>query len=130
VPEKTIYTLTLNMSNSLHISISPKFLYKSCFIATSEHSKPLAPENYPRIAALAPGLWNVSVSRKIEFLHYSSTIELLSLLILIKRPYPSFRTSLLWLAIVMSLVAAVGCRFHIRSPCGSVLRIKATDNFG
>lgn len=56
--------------------MSPKLLYKSCSIATPEYSKPLPPENYSRIIALAPGFWNVSVYRKIEFLHYSSTIEL------------------------------------------------------
>jgi hypothetical protein len=44
--------------------MSLKFSYKPCFIATAEHSKPLPAENYPRIVALAPGLWNVSVYSK------------------------------------------------------------------
>jgi hypothetical protein len=123
-------TLTLNMSNSLHISMSPKFLYKSCSIAAPKHSNPLPPENYPCIIALAPGLWNVSVYSKIEFLPHSSTIELLSLLILIKRSYPSFRTLLLWLAIVISLMAAVACRFMQDRYTGWYLRSKRVTIFG
>jgi hypothetical protein len=110
--------------------MSPKFLYKSCSIAAPKYSNPLPPENYPRIIALAPGLWNVSVYSKIEFLPHSSTIELLSLLILIKRSYPSFRTSLLWLAIVMSLMAAVACRFMQDRYAGRYLGSKRVTIFG
>jgi hypothetical protein len=92
VPKKTIGTLTSNMSNSPHISMSPKFLYKSCSIATSKSFKPFQQGNYRRIVAFAPSLWNVSVHRKIEFLYYSSTIGLLSLLIQVKPRYkdPSY----------------------------------------
>jgi hypothetical protein len=111
MPEKMIGTLTLNISNSLHISVPPKHLYKSCFIATLEYSKSLPPENYLYIIALASNLWNVSVYSKKGLLHYSSTIEFLLPLILIKRSYPSFRTLLLWREIVMSLIAVVARRF-------------------
>ena len=87
-------TLTLSISNSEHASKSSIFLYKSCSVATSEHSELLPSENYVRIVALAPDLQKVSFYSIIEFLNRSSTIELLSLLILIKVSYPSFRVSL------------------------------------
>jgi hypothetical protein len=80
-------TLILSISNSVHKSISPIFLYKSCSVATSEHSEPLPLENYVRIVALAPDLREVPLYGAIEFLHYSSTIELLSLLILAPHAY-------------------------------------------
>lgn len=47
---------TLNMSKTLHISISPKLLYKSYSLATLEHSKPLLLENYFSIFVLTPDL--------------------------------------------------------------------------
>src|SRR5436305_1391565 len=87
-------TLTLSISNSVHTSISPIFLYKSCSVATPEHPEPLPLENYVRIVALAPDLPTVPLYGATEFLHHSSTAVLLSLLILIKGSYPSFKASL------------------------------------
>jgi hypothetical protein len=87
-------TLTLSISNSGHTSISPIFLYKSCSVATPEHSEPLPLENYVRIVALAPDLRKVPLYGATEFLYHSSTIELLSLLILINGSYPSLKASL------------------------------------
>jgi hypothetical protein len=95
VPRKIIGTLTSNMLNSMHTLMTPIFMYKSCSIATTEHSKPILLENCVRIVAIAPDLWTVSIYNAIEFLYRSSTIKLLSLLILMKRLFPTFRTSLL-----------------------------------
>jgi hypothetical protein len=98
-------TLTLSISNSVHTSISPIFLHKSCSVATPEHSEPLPLEIYVRVVALAPDLRKVPLYGATEFLYHTSTIELLSLLILIKGSYPSFKahyhagksSSALWL---------------------------------
>jgi hypothetical protein len=90
-----IGTLTLSISNSVHTSTSPIFLYKSCFVATPKNSEPLPLENYVRTVALAPDLQKVTLYSVMELLSHSSTIELLLLLILIKGSYPSFRASLL-----------------------------------
>ncbi len=84
-------TLTLSISNSVHTSVSPIFLYKLCSVAIPEHSEPLLLENCVRIVALAPDLRTVPIYSTIEFLYHSSTTELLSLLILIKGFYPSFK---------------------------------------
>ena len=75
----------------MHTLISLIFLYKLCFVATLKYSKPFLLENYVCIVALALNLQRVPLYGTIEFLHYSSTTELLSLLILIKGCYPSFK---------------------------------------
>jgi hypothetical protein len=106
-----IGTLTFSISNSVHISKSSILLCKLCFVATPEHSKPLRLENYVDIVALALDLRKVSFYNATEFLNHSSTIELLSLLILIKGSYPSFKASLTMPEIVISLVAAVASKF-------------------
>jgi hypothetical protein len=61
-----IGTLTLNISDSVYTLISPIFLYKSCSVATPEHSEPLPLENYVRVVALAPDLQKVSVYSTIN----------------------------------------------------------------
>ena len=53
-------------------------------MATAERSEPLSSENYIRTVALAPDLLRVSIYGATELLHHTFTIELLSLLILIK----------------------------------------------
>jgi hypothetical protein len=111
VARKIICTLTSNNSDSVHTSLSPIFLYKLCSIATPKHSEPLLPENYVRIVALSPDLWTVSIYSATEFLHHSSTIELLSLLKLIKRVIPELWGLTTILEIVISLVAAVARKF-------------------
>jgi hypothetical protein len=60
-------------------------------VTTLEHSESFPLENYVRIVALAPKLQKVSVYGTTEIVHHSSTIELLSLLILRKGLYPSFK---------------------------------------
>ena len=84
VPRKLIGTLTSNISKSVHISTSPIILYKSCSVATTEHSEPHTLENYVRIVAFTPDLQAVSFYNVREFLLHSSTIELILLLILMK----------------------------------------------
>jgi len=115
-------TLTLSNSNSIHTPVFPIALYKSCSAATPEHSEHLL-ENYIRIVALAPDLRRVPFHGVTESLHHSSTIDLLSLLILVKRCYLSFKALLLYLK---SLSAPP---IHARSPGGLVLLIKATNDF-
>jgi hypothetical protein len=77
-------TLTSIISKPVHALISLIFLYKSCSIATAEHSKPLLLENYVDIVALSPNLQRVSIHCATELLYHSSTIELLLSLIFIK----------------------------------------------
>jgi hypothetical protein len=72
-----------------HLKIYLISLYTSCFIATPKYLEPLSLKNYICVVALAPDLQKVSLCGVIEFLHYSSTIELLSLLIPINRFYLS-----------------------------------------
>ena len=95
MPKKIIGTLTLSISKSIYIQISPIFLYKSCSIATFRYFKPLLLEIYVRVVALAPDLQRVPFYNIIKFLYYSSTIKLLLLLILIKGLYPSFKALVL-----------------------------------
>ena len=64
-------------------------LYASRFIATPKHLEPLFLKNYIYVVALVPDLQRVSFHSVIEFLYYSSTIELLLLLIPINGFYLS-----------------------------------------
>ena len=68
----------------MHTLAFPTVLYKPCIVATAEHSGLLQLENYGRIVASAPDLQRVSFHNVTEFLHHSTTIELLLLLMLIK----------------------------------------------
>ena len=77
-------TLTLNVSKSIHISKYLILLSVLYSVATPKHFKPLSPENYVCVIALAPNLRAASFYNRREFFHYSSTIKLLSLLIFIK----------------------------------------------
>ena len=89
VPEKMmIGTLTSSILQSVHTSMSPIFSYKLCSVATPGHSKSFPLENYGRIVALTLTCKDFPYS-VIDFLHYSSTTELLLSLILIKGSYPS-----------------------------------------
>ncbi len=67
------------------------FLHRLCSAATPKHSESLLVGNYVRIVALASNLREVSFYSVTELLYYNSTVELLSLLILIKGSYPSFK---------------------------------------
>lgn len=64
-------------------------------MATPKQYRPLHLENYVRIVAPTPDLRKVPFHGVIEFLCYSSTIELLLLLILVNGSYPSFRIPLI-----------------------------------
>jgi hypothetical protein len=99
--------------------------YKSCSVATAELPEPLPPENYDRIATLPPGFleslfsWHNRIPP-----HHSSTIELSSLLILIKGSYPSLRASLPCWEVIVSLVAAVAHWFMQRHHADRYLQSK------
>ena len=83
------------MLKSVYTSISPIFFSKLYSLAAPGHHKALLLENHVHIVALTPDLQRVTFYRVIEFLHHSSTTELILLLILVKESYPSFRTLLL-----------------------------------
>lgn len=102
-----IGTLTLGNSDSVNTSIFPMVLYKSCAVGTPEHSGPLPLKNYVRTVAFAFNLRTTSFHGVTESLYHSTTIELLSLLILIKEAYSSLRALSPCDEIVISLVAAV-----------------------
>ena len=53
MPRKMIGTLILDNSDSVHISILPLFLDKSCTMATSKHRGPSYLGNYIHIVAFA-----------------------------------------------------------------------------
>ena len=72
-----IGTLTLGISNSTHLIIFLTFLHRSYSAATPEYPRPLLQENYVCIATLAPDLQSVCFYYETDFLHHSSSIELL-----------------------------------------------------
>jgi hypothetical protein len=109
MPEKIIGTLTSSILKSVHTLISLIFSYKL---------------NHVRIIALMPDLQRVSLYSIIDFLYHSSTTELIPSPILIKESYPSSKALLLTMqGIIISLVAAVACRFmqdrHVGRYLGS-----------
>lgn len=103
---KMMDTLTLSTHRSLLY-----FLHKSCTVATPKHFEPFLLENYVCIVALTLDLQRVSFYSVTEFLHHSSTMELLLSMILIKGYYPSFQGPTTMREIVISLVAVVACKF-------------------
>jgi hypothetical protein len=125
---KLIGTLTFNILNSMHISISSIVLYKSCSVATPKHSEPLLLENYVYIVVLTPDLRRVFFYNATELLYYSSTIKFLLALILMEcliralRPYyyAGKSSSALWL---------LGRLIHGKLPRGLVLPIKQLTIF-
>ena len=81
-------------------------------MAIPRYLKPLLLENHVHIVALTPDLQRVSFYSVTEFLYHSSTTKLILSLIFIKGSYPSFKALLLYRKIVISLVAAVVCKFR------------------
>jgi hypothetical protein len=65
--------------------ISPIFSYKLYSVASPGHPKPLLLENHVRIIALTPDLQRVSFYNIIGCLYHSSTTELITSPILIKK---------------------------------------------
>ena len=72
-----IGTLTLDISNSIRLSVSLIFLHKSYSTATPEHPRPLDLENYVHAVALTPDLQRDCFYSETESLYHSSTIKLL-----------------------------------------------------
>jgi hypothetical protein len=89
----------------MHTSTQLIILCKSYCAATLEPLKPFLLNNYVRVVTLAPGLRAASFYDAREFFHYSSVINLLLLLILMKGSYPILKSllpswkssSVLWL---------------------------------
>jgi hypothetical protein len=129
VPEKMIGTLTSSILKSVHTSISPIFSYKLCSMATPGHPEPFPLENHGRIVALTPDLQRVSFYSVTDFLHHSSTTELILSLILIKGSYPSSKASLRCRE-SSSACSCCGVQIHIRSPRGSIPLSKRLTIFG
>jgi hypothetical protein len=94
VPEKMIGTLTSSILKSVHTLISPIFSYALYSVATPGHPEPLPLENHVRIIALTPDLQRVSFYSITDFLHHSSTTELIPSPILIKESHPSSKALL------------------------------------
>jgi hypothetical protein len=80
-------------------------------MATTEHFEPLLLENYVRIVALTPDLRTVPFMSVTEVPYHSSTTELLSLLLLIKGSYLSFKVYYYTRKSSLALLAAVARKF-------------------
>ncbi len=83
MPRKTMGTLTSNNLDSVHTSIFPIVLCKSCAVATLEHRDPSQLENDLRILAFVPDLRSLLLTI-IEFLYHNTTTKLALLLELIR----------------------------------------------
>jgi hypothetical protein len=81
-------------------------------VATPGLPEPLLLENHVLIVALTPDLQRVSFYSVKEFLYHSSTTELIPSLILVKESYPSSNASTTMQVTVISLVAALACKFR------------------
>jgi hypothetical protein len=124
VPEKIIGTLTLSILKYIHTLISPIFSYKLYSVATPGYPKLLSLENHVRIIALTPDLQRVSFYSLIDFLHHSSTTELIPSPILYKGVLSELSGLTTMQGIVISLVAAVACRFMQDRHAGRYLGSK------
>ena len=122
MPENLIGTLTLSILKSAHTSISPIIFYKLCSVATPEHPEPLLLENHVRIVALTPDLQRVSFYSVIDFLHHSSTTDLLSSLILIKE-----LSELSGLTAMQGIVISLSGCCGVQISCKIATRICTSD---
>lgn len=95
----------------MHVLISSLFLHKLCSVATLEHSELFLLKNHVLVVALTPNLRRASFYSVPDFLRHSSTIELLLSLIHKKVSYLSSYALQTMQEIVISLVAAVACKF-------------------
>jgi hypothetical protein len=120
----SIGTLTLNILKSVHTLISPIILYKLYSVATPEHPKYRRLKNRVRIVALTLNLQRVSFCSAIDPLYYSFTTIFLLPLILIKGFIGALRPLINIQEIVISLVAAVACRFIQDRQAGQYLGLK------
>lgn len=99
-------------------------------MATPEHSEPLPLENYVRIVALTPNLQRVFFYSATEFLHHSSTIELLLSLITYKGVLSKLQGLTTMREIFISLVAAVARKFIHGRHGDQYLESKRLTSFG
>ena len=113
MPRNMRGTLTSSNSKSVHTLIFNIILYKSCAVATPKHLGPCPPKNYIRIIAFLPILQRVPFCSVIKFLHYSTTIKLWPLIILIEESYLSLKVLLQYWNIIISLVSAIVYKFML-----------------
>jgi hypothetical protein len=73
-------TLTRSISTSIHFLKILHVFHNLCLIANSGHFGTLLLEIYIRLVVLTPDFQKVLVYSVIEFLYYSSTTEILVLL--------------------------------------------------
>jgi hypothetical protein len=91
---------------------TPYNVLKLYSVATSGHLKPLLLEYHVVIIALTPDLQRVFFHSVTEFLHHSSTTELILPLILNQRVLSELSGLITMQEIVISLVAAMACKFR------------------
>ena len=108
MPENLISTLTSSILKFVRTAI---IFYKLYFIVISRYFKYIRLKIHVRIVALTPDLQRVSFCNEIDPLYYSLTTTLLLPLIPIKEFIGALRPFINIREIVISLVAAVACRF-------------------
>jgi hypothetical protein len=95
VPRKLKGTLTLNILKSMYILKYPILLSELYPVATPEHSVTLLLGNYGRVVTITPDLQAAVFNNTKELFRYSSTLNLLLLLIYIKGSYLTSKALLL-----------------------------------
>ena len=74
MPENAIGTLTSSDHNFAHISDPTAIRHTYCAVATLDHSKPIEPVNYIRIAASSPNSLRVFFHGETIFIRCSTTM--------------------------------------------------------
>jgi hypothetical protein len=111
VAKKIVGTLTSNISKTLHISIYFVFLYKFYLIAIAEHFKLLLLKYFINVVGLGFNSRIIFFNSNTKFSYYSFTTKILLLLVLIKWFFLGFETSLFMPELIISLMAAMACKF-------------------
>jgi hypothetical protein len=111
VAKKIVDTLTSKILKTLYLSKYFVFLYELCFIAIAEHFELHFLTYLFYVVDLGLILQIVFFYSNIKFCYYSFTTKLLLLLIFIEWFFLDFKTLLSLLEPIISLMAAVSCRF-------------------
>ena len=94
MPENAIGTLTSSDHNFAHISDLTAIRHTYCAVATLDHSKPIEPVNYIRIAASSPNSLRVFFYGETIFIRYSTTMISFSFATYMKASCSSLRVLL------------------------------------
>jgi hypothetical protein len=111
VPENLTGTLISSINKSMHTAISLIIFCKLYSVATPGYLKCRRLKNSCSRRRLTPDLQRVSFYSVIEFLHHSSTTELIPFLILCKGILSALSDLLTMREIINIVMAAVACRF-------------------